>query len=64
MRYREIKVRVPWSVFQCMCDGCNNKVPFKNFTCHECFLFCNRDRKSDGHRLRVLSIRRRSEGRW
>lgn len=44
----------PPAVYPCKCKGCLNYVPFKRFTCCDCFIKC--DKRS--HRVRKLKIRR------
>jgi hypothetical protein len=39
----------PQPRYRCQCPGCLNRVPWKHFTCMECFLWC--DNRS--HRVRI-----------
>lgn len=53
---RTAEPEIPAATNPCTCKGCRNLVPFSGMVCHECFLYCDDRRKSDGHRLRKLRI--------
>jgi len=59
-RHEEVATPLPETIIpparhRCQCTGCLNFVPFKRFTCLDCFLRC--DKRS--HRVRFIRIRRR-----
>lgn len=48
------RTKVGPAIYPCKCSGCLNKVPFKRFTCKECFIWC--DQRS--HRVRLSCPKR------